>query len=80
LPGEDYNLSSATFSVPGLNGTEYYSSIWAETINSITGGLKSKVSVVSQKDIDNAKIDFEKNLIIKGKEELKKLFLAIIFF
>lgn len=72
LPGENYNLSSATFSVPGLSGSEYYSSIWAETINPITGGFKSKASVVLQKDIDNAKIDFEKNLIIKGKEELKK--------
>ncbi len=70
--GEEYNLSSATFSVPGLNGTEYYPSIWGETINPIAGGLKAKVSVVLQKDIDNAKDDFEKNLIAKGKEELKK--------
>ncbi|MDD5696792.1 MAG: hypothetical protein PHO90_02355, partial [Candidatus Pacebacteria bacterium] len=69
--GEAYNLSSATFSVPGLSGTEYYSSIWAETINPITGGFKSEVSVVLQKDIDNAKAAFEEEFLAKGKEELK---------
>jgi Na+-transporting methylmalonyl-CoA/oxaloacetate decarboxylase gamma subunit len=69
--GESYNLSSATFSVPGLSGTEYYSSIWAETINPITGGFKSEVSVVLQKDIDNAKAAFEEEFLAKGKEELK---------
>ena len=70
--GENYNLSSATFSVPGLSGTEYYSSIWAETINPITGGFKSEVSVVLQKDIDNAKAAFEDEFLAKGNEELKK--------
>jgi hypothetical protein len=69
--GESYNLSSATFSVPGLSGTEYYSSIWAETISPITGGFKSEVSVVLQKDIDNAKAAFEEEFLAKGKEELK---------
>ncbi len=70
--GENYNLSSAIFSVPGLSGTEYYSSIWAETINPITGGFKSEVSMVLQKDIDNAKAAFENEFLAKGKEELKK--------
>ncbi|MDD3170313.1 MAG: hypothetical protein WC410_01900 [Candidatus Paceibacterota bacterium] len=69
--GENYNLSSATFSVPGLSGTEYYSSIWAETINPIEGGFKAEVSVVLEKDIENAQAAFREKFLAQGKEELK---------
>lgn len=57
--GEEYNISSATFSVPKLNGTPYYSTTWAETQTAISGGSSSSVKIVLEKDIDLAKESFE---------------------
>jgi hypothetical protein len=57
--GTDYNMASATFSVPKLNGTAYYSTTWAQTQGAITGGTSSSVKIVSKQDIDSAKEDFK---------------------
>lgn len=57
--GTDYNLSSATFSLPKLNGTVYYSTTWAETQTAISGGTSSTVKIVTKKDIDSSKEDFK---------------------
>jgi len=57
--GSDYNVDSAKFSVPKLNGTEYYSTTWAETSSSITGGAKGDSLAVSQNDINTAKDKFK---------------------
>ncbi|MCK9393653.1 MAG: hypothetical protein WCX30_03175 [Candidatus Paceibacterota bacterium] len=58
-PGEDYNIESAKFSVPKLNGTEFYSTTWAETSSAITGGAKGDSLAVSQNDINTAKDKFK---------------------
>lgn len=58
-PGEDYNINSAKFSIPKLNGTEYYSTTWAETSSAITGGAKGDALAVSQNDINTAKDKFK---------------------
>ncbi|MCK9578353.1 hypothetical protein M0R01_02560 [bacterium] len=58
-PGSEYNIDSAKFSIPKLNGTEYYSTTWAETSTSITGGVKSDTLAVSQNDINTAKDKFK---------------------
>ena len=68
--GEKYNISSATFSLPGLFGTDIYSSIYAETISPLTGGEDSQVKVVTADDISSAKEDFEKKYSEIAKEEL----------
>ncbi len=68
--GEKYNISSATFSLPGLFGTSIYSSIYAETISPLTGGEDSQVKVVTADDISSAKEDFEKKYSEIAKEEL----------
>lgn len=57
--GEEYNLSSATFSVPKLNGTVYYSTTWATTQTAISGGSSSSVKIAIKKDIDTAKEAFK---------------------
>lgn len=69
--GEEYNISSGTFSVPGLSGTEYYSGIWGEVISPMTGGTTSEVSVVLSSDIETAEEDFRDKFQIKNKEDLK---------
>ncbi len=69
--GEAYNINSGTFSVPGLNGTEYYSGIWAEIIDPLTGGYKSEVSVVLAKDLEIAENSFKEKFLAKNIEDLK---------
>ncbi|MFA5012997.1 MAG: hypothetical protein WC520_00315 [Candidatus Paceibacterota bacterium] len=71
--GADYNLSSATFSVPKLNGTAYYSTTWAETQGAISGGSSSNIKVVSKKDIDSGEEIFKAKYLAQAKDSLKSL-------
>ncbi|MDD5569293.1 MAG: hypothetical protein PHG23_02690 [Candidatus Pacebacteria bacterium] len=69
--GPDYNISSATFSVPKLNGTDYYATTWAEIIEPITGGASSDIRIVTKKDLDSAKESFKTKYLAEAKESLK---------
>ncbi|MDD3386546.1 MAG: hypothetical protein PHU17_01915 [Candidatus Pacebacteria bacterium] len=67
--GTKYNIPSATFSVPGLSGTDIYSSIWAETISDgLSGGEDSQIKIVTEGDIQSSKENFES----KYTEVIKK--------
>ncbi|MFZ2390489.1 MAG: hypothetical protein WAW15_01575 [Minisyncoccales bacterium] len=68
--GEKYNISSIIFSVPGLNGSEYYSNIWAESVTPMTGGEESKVKIVTSNDILAAKDEFEGQYDEESKQAL----------
>ena len=68
--GTEYNINSATFSIPGLVGTSIYSSIYAETVSPLTGGEDSQVKVVTADDITSAKKDFEENYSEIAKKAL----------
>jgi hypothetical protein len=69
--GERYNISSAIFSVPGLSGTEYFSSIYGEVKSPFIGGFKSEVSVVLAKDLELAEETFKEKFTNKSREDLK---------
>lgn len=45
--GEEYNLSSGDFTIPGFAGTAYEEDVYAETETAITGGVAGEVPVVS---------------------------------
>lgn len=68
--GTEYNIESATFSIPGLVGTSIYSSIYAETISPLEGGEDSQIKIVTVGDISSSKEDFEKKYGEIAKEEL----------
>ncbi|HOS12928.1 MAG TPA: hypothetical protein PLI42_02965, partial [Candidatus Pacearchaeota archaeon] len=68
--GTEYNIDSAKFSLPGLFGTSIYSSIYAETIDPLTGGEDSQVKIVTADDITSAKEDFEERYGEIAKKEL----------
>jgi hypothetical protein len=72
--GKEYNLSSATFSLPGLSGSEYYSNIWAESSSALAGGEESTVKIATKADIASAKDQFEE----KYDEESKAALIASI--
>ncbi len=62
--GEEYNIGTAKFSIPGLVGTALYYNIWGESREKIEGGSQKQVDRITQNDIDNA----EENLIRALKE------------
>jgi hypothetical protein len=68
--GAKYNISSATFSVPGLSGSEYYSNIWAESVTAMSGGEESTVKIATKNDIASAKDNFEEKYDQESKNAL----------
>jgi hypothetical protein len=73
--GEEYNLASSTFSVPGLlKYPDWYSVISAELKEgqALSGGSRSAVKVITEKDIEKAEETFKEALIEKGIQSLKK--------
>jgi len=68
--GTEYNIDSATFSIPGLFGTNIYSSIYAETISPLEGGEDSQIKIVTADDVSSSKEDFEKKYSEIAREEL----------
>jgi hypothetical protein len=69
-PGEEYNLSSGRFTIPGLEGTDLYDGMYAEVEEPITGGFVGVVQTVDEEDEEEAR---EEN-----REELSALLEAKI--
>jgi len=68
--GTEYNISSATFSVPGLSGTSIFTSIYAETISPLGGGEDSQIKIVTTSDITSSKESFKEKYGEIAKKEL----------
>lgn len=66
-PGEEYNIGPTTFSIPGFAGTPLYTKFYGKSFQPMKGGEVKEVSIVSQKDIEEA----QKVLTEKIKEEVK---------
>lgn len=69
-PGPDYNIPPSKFSLPGLLGTKFYYSIWAESKAKMSGGFREKIKFVKKEDIEKAKDNLKKDFLAKGKEAL----------
>lgn len=72
--GEEYNLSTGTFSIPGLKNTEYYTTTWAEILNgqSIDGGSTSEQRIIVTKDLEKAEDSFREQYLEEAKQSLKE--------
>ena len=51
-PGEDYNIASSHFTIPGFAGTSKYDKIYADTASAIKGGFTEEITVLSQDDVN----------------------------
>ena len=71
-PGEEYNIGSASFSVPGLSGTAWYYSIYGESSEAMTGGFKSDFKQVTEEDLQGAKEDLEKKILDGAESALRE--------
>ena len=64
-PGAEYNIGPTTFSIPGFAGTALYTKFYGKSFQTMNGGEIKEASVVTQKDLDQAK----EILVEKAKEE-----------
>jgi len=70
--GDKYNLTSGTFSIPGLQKTEYYTTIFGELKNGqkLEGGSISEQKVITEKDLALAEDLFKEKYLEKAKQSL----------
>ncbi len=54
-PGEEYNIEPSNFSLPGLFGNPAYTTITGKSLEPMTGGSKTEVSVVTESDLNAAR-------------------------
>jgi len=73
-PGEDYNIKATSFSLPGLQGSPKYNSIYARSTKAMSGGIDKEVLYFSEGDYITAK----ENLVQAAKEKNEKDFLSKI--
>ncbi len=52
--GEEYNIGPSKFSVPGLAGTAFYYTIWAESEEKMKGGFRKEVKKITEDDLKKA--------------------------
>lgn len=69
--GVDYNIGPSKFSIPKLNGTSYYYSIYGESTNAMSGGYTGNVKKVTNDDILQARDVLTKKTMQDGKDALK---------
>lgn len=70
--GDKYNIASGTFSIPGLQSTEYYTTIFGELKNGqkIEGGSISEQKVITEKDVALAEDLFKEKYLEQAKQSL----------
>jgi hypothetical protein len=67
-PGEGYNIGPDSFHLPGLQGSPKYTSIYARSVKSMSGGMDKEVTYFSQSDYITA----EEKLVKLAKEKNEK--------
>lgn len=73
-PGEEYNIGSSDFKIPGFEGTPKFDKFYAKSSSAMTGGgagSSGGITVISQSDLDNAKKDSELKMKDQLEEEVK---------
>ena len=69
-PGEDYNIGSSTFSIPGFAGTPKYTAFYGKSFSPMAGGFKGEISQVTNEDLEKAKTLLTDKLFEEGKKFL----------
>lgn len=68
--GEDYNIGPATFSIPGLAGTDLFYEMHGESTESMQGGFKKHSQTITEEDLNKAKQVLEQEIEQAAKEDL----------
>ncbi|NCS98619.1 hypothetical protein GW764_00350 [Candidatus Parcubacteria bacterium] len=70
--GEEYNLESGDFTIPGFKGQEPYDFFYAKTETSISGGFDGVRRIVSDEDIELATTELQEDVRNKLLQELNE--------
>ena len=54
-PGEEYNIKPAEFTIPGFKGNPKYNKFYAKSTKAMKGGASGDISIVTSRDIIEAK-------------------------
>lgn len=68
-PGPEYNIGRTTFSIPGFAGSDRYTKFYAMSSESMAGGFREEIAVVTKEDFDRA----EESLSVRAKQECEEL-------
>lgn len=71
--GADHNTSKETFTIPGFKGTARYDKFSAKTKTAITGGASGNISVVADKDVQDARDALSASVRAELDSKIKKL-------
>jgi hypothetical protein len=71
--GDEYNIGPSTFSLPGLAGTASYTSIYAKSSGSMTGGVSREVPQITQEDIEKARGELTDRALEESRAALEKM-------
>jgi hypothetical protein len=69
--GEEYNIGSSHFTIPGFKGTSKYDKFYAESSEAMKGGYIGQAKIISQEDLDKAKSQLTELAQISLDEELQ---------
>jgi len=69
--GEEFNIKSSTFSIPGFAGTPRYTYFYGKSFQAMTGGFKKEVAQVLQKDLDEAEESLKEQITAECLAELR---------
>lgn len=71
--GEQYNIDSARFSIPGLLGSDQYDTMYAESTDGFTGGFEGTRYIIEENELQTAKqalhLELRDALLTRLKEE-----------
>ena len=60
--GEQYNIQPSRFTVPGLEGTSQYDTIYAESTTAFTGGFEGEKYIIDEAEYNTAKQSLDMEL------------------
>ncbi len=70
-PGEEFNVEPTDFRLPGLEGSPSYENVSAYSEEVMTGGAVGERTVVSEKDIEEARQRVLEDILEEGRQILK---------
>ncbi len=70
-PGEQYNIGPARFTVPGLEGTAQYETIYAESTSGFEGGFEGERYIIEESELQIAQQELHTTLRNKLLEQLQ---------
>ena len=70
-PGQEYNINTDRFTIPGFSGTPKFTGFYAESNKPMSGGITGQSAIVTEKDFNLAKETITKEALAKSLENLK---------